>query len=138
MIFIHFNLLPNYEGLFGKKIAIDSYFISPMVCLSLTGKTSSNSNYLAIHHKLKKNNALTDEEEEIYPLLGKILIGLVLASLLILLVLIFSVEKNSKGTAFITFLSVGGAYLVSGIVLDFLFGMPRSERFKQGLGFVVV
>ena len=70
----------------------------------------------------------TEPENSIKNLLRKFLIILAWATV-ILLILVGAAFKL-KLQSVTSFLMIAGAYFLSGIILGFLFGMPRSEKFR--------
>lgn len=75
------------------------------------------------------------EKDELKPLLQKFLLYIGIFTMAILLFILwgfnFKFEKSGLAFRIVAFLTISGAYFLSGIILGFLFGMPRSEKFRS-------
>jgi hypothetical protein len=72
--------------------------------------------------------ANSNQDSAIKQLLQKFLIYL-LGTVIVLLVFI-GIAYKGNFQSILAFLIIAGAYFLSGIILGFLFGMPRSEKFR--------
>jgi hypothetical protein len=77
---------------------------------------------------LFRRKTTTSDEEQVYTTLRALLFFLVLITFCVLISMVIS---KSPRTAFVTLFAIGGAYLLSGAVIGFLFAIPKSGTGKQ-------